>query len=247
MLAAAASFGGLKFRDVFTENSHSQPPAETTTSESTEQQSIPDSFDKSKYSLSEPGSPWWVVNKSHPLDPLGYAPKDLVVPDVRLRVPGNESMQLSKEPAAMVEEMFDDASIAGFDLMFSSGYRSYSYQVSLYGGYVKSMGQSEADKQSARPGYSEHQTGLAFDICNATDCDLVQSFGNSDMGKWVTENAHKYGFILRYPRGKQDITGYMYEPWHLRYIGKELAKEMHDKKIQTLEEFFSLPAAPDYL
>jgi D-alanyl-D-alanine carboxypeptidase len=114
-------------------------------------------FDKKQYSTSDPTSIWVVVNKKNALNPVSYKPSDLIVPSVTLRVPGNESMQVSKETANALEKMFGDAKNDGIKLMLASGYRSYTYQVNLYNGYVKTMGQAKADKTSARPGHSEHQ------------------------------------------------------------------------------------------
>lgn len=205
------------------------------------------SFDKTAYSIDDPASKWVVVNKQRPLDPKGYVPSDLVFPDVRLRVPGNESMQLRAETAQALQDMFAASSAEGIQLMLSSGYRSYNYQVNLYGGYVKSQGQAQADSQSARPGYSEHQTGFAADIrpINGT-CDLEACFGDTPEGKWIAANGHTFGFIIRYPEGSKATVGYEYEPWHLRYIGKEAAAEYTVTITPTLEDFFGLPPAPDY-
>lgn len=127
-----------------------------------------------------------------------------------------------------------DAKKAGLSLWICSGFRSYTYQNTLYNNYVARDGKAKADTYSARPGHSEHQTGLAMDINNASD-----SFNNTKEAKWIAENCYKYGFILRYPQGKQDITGYKYESWHVRYLGKELAKEVHDSGL-TLEEFLCI-------
>jgi D-alanyl-D-alanine carboxypeptidase len=204
-------------------------------------------FNASRYSLTDPASIWVVANKLRPLSTLSYAPNDLVTPHVPLRVPGNESMQLRKEASSALEAMFEASERDGAAMMLSSGYRSYSYQVSLYGGYVQKNGQAEADKVSARPGYSEHQTGLAADVEPADQqCDVEVCFADLPAGKWVAAHAWEYGFILRYPADKTAVTGYSYEPWHLRYVGKDLAKELHDTHTETLEEFFKLPAAPDY-
>lgn len=205
------------------------------------------SFDTSQFSIDNPASIWIVVNKQRSLTPKSYVPQDLVVPDVRLRVPGNESMQLRAETARALEEMFTTASADGIELMLSSGYRSYGYQSNLYGGYVKSQGQAQADTQSARPGYSEHQTGFAADIrpINGT-CDLEICFGDMPEGKWIAANGHRFGFIIRYPEGSKAIVGYEYEPWHVRYIGKEAAAEYTKTNTATLEDFFGLPPAPDY-
>ena len=204
-------------------------------------------FDKTKYSLTDPASIWIIVNKKHILNPKDYVPADLTVPDVPQRVPGNESMQMRKVTADALTQLFSGAKTSsGFNLMVSSGYRSFAYQTNLYGGYVKSMGQAQADKTSARPGYSEHQTGLAVDVeANTRNCELDVCFGATPEGKWVAANAYKYGFIIRYPEDKVGLTGYEYEPWHIRYVGVDLATEMHSKNIETLEEFFNVPGG-DY-
>ena len=127
-------------------------------------------------------------------------------------------------------------STAGIDLWITSGYRSYTMQQGLYNAYASRDGKEKADTYSARPGNSEHQTGLAFDIINASD-----SFNDTKEAKWLSDNAYVYGFILRYPQGKQGITGYKYESWHYRYVGKELAKILYNNgNWITLEEYFGL-------
>lgn len=204
-------------------------------------------FDKSQYSLSDPASIWIVVNKQRPLNPISFAPADLVVPSVPLRVPGNESMQVRQVIVPALEQLFQAAKLQGVPLMLSSGYRSYSYQVGLYNSYVKSRGTSGADQFSARPGHSEHQTGLAVDLEPLNQqCDVDQCFADLPAGQWLAANAYKYGFILRYPADKVSVTGYSYEPWHIRYVGTALSGQLHSQHIETLEEFFGLPAAPDY-
>lgn len=205
-------------------------------------------FNTHLYSTTKPESLWVIVNKHHPLNPKDYVPSDLVVPDVPLRVPGNATMQLRQETATALGNLFTAAKAAGYNLMLASGYRSYSYQVSLYNQYVSAQGQAKADTFSARPGYSEHQTGLAADI-EATNrvCEVDQCFAGTPEGKWVAENAYKYGFVIRYPNGEEGITGYEYEPWHIRYVGQQLSTEMHKQNIDTLEQFFKLAPAPSYL
>lgn len=204
-------------------------------------------FNKSLHSLTDPTSIWVIVNKQRPLNPPNYIPPDLVVPKVPLRVPGNDSMQVRNVIAAPMEQLFAAASAQHVPLMLSSGYRSYTYQTGLYNDYVNTSGQASADTFSARPGYSEHQTGLAFDVEPLDQqCDVDQCFANLPAGKWIAANAYKYGFILRYPADKIGVTGFMYEPWHLRYVGTALSTEMHKDHIETLEEFFGLPAAPHY-
>lgn len=197
--------------------------------------------------LDNPNSLQVVVNKQRPLNPTDFMPTDLTVPSVPLRVPGHESMQLREPAARALESMFADAKAQGLSLMVSSGFRSYAYQVGLYNGYVRSIGQAAADTQSARPGYSEHQTGLAVDVEPVSQqCELEACFADTPEGAWVAAHAHEYGFIIRYPQNKEAVTGYIFEPWHLRYVGREVAQAMHDNNIDTLETFFNLPPAPTY-
>jgi D-Ala-D-Ala carboxypeptidase. Metallo peptidase. MEROPS family M15B len=147
------------------------------------------------------------------------------------------------EAAAGLQKMFADYQAqTGDHFTVVSPYRSYSTQVRVYNGWVSRLGQAQADRQSARPGYSEHQTGLAVDV----DTAVNQSFGATPPGMWIAANSWQYGFIVRYPDGLEPVTGYEYEPWHLRFVGVELATEMHSTGIQTLEQFFGLPSAPDY-
>ena len=113
---------------------------------------------------------------------------------------------------------------------------------------VSSLGKDKADAQSARPGHSEHQTGLAADLASLpSTCELAQCFATTPQGMWLAANSWRFGYILRYPSDKTAVTGYIFEPWHYRYVGVELATEMHEKGISTMEEFFELPPAPDYL
>lgn len=199
------------------------------------------SFDKNMHSISSPDSIWVVVNKNRPL-PDGYEPSDLVVPSVRLRLDStNQQMKFRRAAAGALQEMFTAADRAGVTLVFGSGYRSAALQKQFYDNYVAQDGQAAADRYSARPGTSEHQTGLSFDATNLRgECHLETCFKNTPEGKWLAQNAYKYGFIIRYPDGKEAVTGYQYEPWHMRYVGKELAAEMHRQNIVTLEEFFDL-------
>ena len=126
------------------------------------------------------------------------------------------------------------ASLSGFSLPLVSGYRSYSRQQTIYNNYVSRYGQSSADTFSARPGHSEHQTGLAFDVGRIDD-----NFGDTPVGMWLKDNAHYYGFIIRYPKGKENITGYKYEPWHVRYVGVGVATDIYNRGI-TLEEYLGV-------
>ncbi len=133
-------------------------------------------------------------------------------------------------------QMKKDAQKEGLNLYISSGFRSYERQRSIYNNYVNTDGVKKADTYSAKAGHSEHQSGLAFDL-NTID----ESFANTKEGKWVSDNCYKYGLILRYPKGKENITGYMYESWHLRYVGKELAEKLYNNgKWITLEEYYGI-------
>jgi len=202
-------------------------------------------FDKSLFSLANPTSPWLVVNKQRPLNPKEYEPTDLRTPNMSVE---SAAMQVNSQTAAALEALDAAAKQAGINLIVASAYRSYDEQVRTYQSMVNGYGQTEADRQSARPGHSEHQTGWAVDLgtANDTSCRLEICFADTPEGKWLAANAYKFGFIIRYPEGKEHITGYSYEPWHLRYVGKELAEEMHRTGTATLEEFFGLPAAPTY-
>ncbi len=136
------------------------------------------------------------------------------------------------------QECFDKMAVQawedGYSLYIGSDYRSYDYQIEIYADYVRADGKKETDTYSARPGYSEHQTGLAID-CNTID----DAFGSTAESYWLQEHAHEYGFIIRYPQGKEDITGYKYEPWHIRYVGYKAAKYMYDNDL-CLEEYLGL-------
>ena len=146
---------------------------------------------------------------------------------------------LDREVMSAFNEMKSDASNLNLNIYIASGYRSYSYQERLYNNYTMVSGVSGADTYSARPGHSEHQTGLCFDLNSVDD-----SFFYTDEGKWINDNSFVYGFIIRYPKGKESITGYQYEPWHLRYVGKDLAKELYNNGDWiTLEEYFGISSS----
>jgi len=213
------------------------------------QASAPDTqkqFNKSQYSINDPTSIWAVVNKGRLL-PADYIPPDLVAPNVPLRLPASDpEMQIRSVAAAPLQQMFKAAKEQNLKLMVSSGYRSYNLQESLYRGYVSAQGQQKADSSSARPGHSEHQTGLALDVePSDRTCEVEPCFADTPEGKWLASNAYRYGFIIRYEKGQEELTGYEYEPWHLRYIGVELSQQIH-KTNQTLEQFFKLPKAKNY-
>ena len=151
-------------------------------------------------------------------------------------LPSTYGNGLTSETQNAFNKMKADASKLGLNLWLASGYRSYSFQKTIYNNYVNMDGQAAADTYSARAGHSEHQTGLAFDLNTITS-----EFAYTNEGKWVNNNCYKYGLILRYPKGKDNITGYMYEPWHLRYVGVELATKLYDNgNWITLEEYFGI-------
>ena len=171
-----------------------------------------------------------LVNKYNSLS-SNYVPKDLTTINAKYQWLGR-SNQLTKEAAKAFEKMCVAALKDNITILAGSGYRSYNYQKTLYNNYVARDGFAEAETFSARPGYSEHQTGLAMDITN--------KYGFIDKNDkeytWLVKNSYKYGFILRYPENKDEITGYMYEEWHYRYVGIETAKEVYDSNL-TYDEY----------
>lgn len=197
----------------------------------------PESFDKTTYSLDDPTSLWVVANKKRPLNPISYTPPDLV------SVAGGQ--RLRTEAATNLKQLITTAKNENLTLSPLSGYRSYATQQTVYANEVRAYGQATADTESARPGTSEHQTGLSIDV-GGGGCGIEDCFGATSEGKWLADNAYKFGFIIRYPEGKQGITGYRYEPWHIRFVGVDLATEMQKQGVLTLEEFFDLPPAPTY-
>lgn len=176
----------------------------------------------------------------HFMLPDGYAPNDLVRPKVPFSF-GDQSVEqalLRKEAAVALESMFSDAKKAGIQLYAVSGYRSFARQKSLFNAEVTQVGKKKAFEAVAVPGTSEHETGLAMDIgSRSTDFYLTQGFAQTKEGKWLAENADQYGFILRYPKGKETITAYEFEPWHYRYVGKKAARIIY-KHHWSLEEYF---------
>jgi D-alanyl-D-alanine carboxypeptidase len=199
-----------------------------------------------QFSLTDPASPWLVVNKHRPLAPADYVPADLVQPNVLLAVSG-EAALLNSTTAAAAEAMFAAAAQDGVSMTLASGYRSYGTQVATYNGYVAARGQADADTASARPGYSEHQTGWSFDIGDGGGaCGFQPCFADQPAAVWAKANGHRFGFVVRYPWMLHPVTGYYYEPWHLRYIGVEASTDMATRGISTVEEYFGVEAAPGY-
>ncbi|TDT57251.1 M15 family metallopeptidase [Fonticella tunisiensis] len=179
-----------------------------------------------------------LVNKRSYL-PANWEPSDLVKVNVLYKGKrGNNRMR--REAAEALNSLFAAAQKDGIILAAVSGFRSYEYQKSLFARHAAQLGETEARKISAYPGQSEHQTGLAMDVsCASLGYTLKESFGNTPEGKWLRSHAAEYGFIIRYPKGKESITGYSYEPWHIRYVGREAAEEIMSKNI-TLEEYIGM-------
>lgn len=203
-------------------------------------------FDKKLHSVDDADSLWVIVNKGRKL-PNSYEPSNLVIPNVPLRLNKNyPEMKLKKEAAINLEKMFDTAKKQGINLMLASAYRSYQSQVDVYNLYVETEGAKNAEISSAKPGHSEHQTGLGIDLSSTSrECEVQLCFADTREGKWLAKNSYKYGFIIRYQKDKENLTGYEYEPWHFRYVGKELANEVKNDG-ETLEQFFNLPIFTDY-
>jgi zinc D-Ala-D-Ala carboxypeptidase len=226
------------------------PPSRTTPAPATPATSTsrpsPAPLGKPRFSLNDPTSPWLVVNKHRPLVPADFAPADLMRPGVSATASG-EAALLNRTTAAAAEAMFTAAAQEGVVMVLASGYRSFATQASTYDGYVSARGKADADTASARPGYSEHQTGWAFDIADGGGaCGFQPCFADQPAAVWAKSNGHRFGFVVRYPWMFHAITGYYYEPWHLRYIGVEAATDMVRQGVHTLEEYFGVGAAPGY-
>ncbi|BDZ42611.1 hypothetical protein GCM10025865_19100 [Paraoerskovia sediminicola] len=190
----------------------------------------------------DPESTYVVVNKRRELDPVDYAPDTVAIggPDGGGRV-------LRADAAEAVEDLLAGVREAGMPMYARSAYRSYAEQRSTYSSWVSRLGKERADVESARAGYSEHQTGLAADLVPSTGpCRAYGCMAGTDQARWIEEHAYEYGLIVRFPEGAQDVTGYIHEPWHVRYVGKALAADMRDAGEPVLETYLGLPAAPDY-
>lgn len=195
--------------------------------------------DKPSEPEQQPDENGYLPNQTLPTEPTyinGILLANKIYPLPSTFAPGE-----NKEARQELDKMLATAKKQGFDFVAFSGYRSFDYQTTLYNNYVNRDGQAAADRYSARPGYSEHQTGLAFDIGERgkENLWLTEEFGETPGGQWLLTNAQDYGFILRFPKNKEDITGYMYESWHYRYVGVDVAKEIKKKDI-TLEEYLGV-------
>ena len=183
---------------------------------------------------------WKIANKSRAFANPRYQPSDLRPVSVPT-LPGRSQDERSLRAVLMpdLEKLVAAAWAAGVTLRVGSGYRSYATQASLFASYVRRHGEAAASRFSSRPGHSEHQSGLAVDFAGADQtCWVDDCFERTAAGKWLAAHAHEYGFILRYPKGKEKITGYQYEPWHFRYVGRKLAGALHQSGL-TMEEAWS--------
>ncbi len=160
--------------------------------------------------------------------------KGILLVNKKYHLPSNYNPGVDRAAYQALEKMQNDARGLGYNLTMVSGFRSYWTQQAIYNRNVQMDGEELANTYSAKPGESEHQSGLAFDVGAIDD-----NFGETPQGKWLHENCHKYGFILRYLKGKENITGYKYEPWHIRYVGVEVATKIYEKGI-TLEEYLGV-------
>lgn len=192
--------------------------------------------------VDSPDSITVIVNKLRPL-PADYEPDDLVELTPEL---GSGTHELREEAAEATLALFDAAQQEGLDLTVVSAYRSYAYQVELYDTYIQQYGTTLTQQMSARPGHSEHQTGLAIDVDAVEGAHtLKQSFGETPAGQWLADHAHEFGFVIRYMKDEHDYTGFQYEPWHLRYFGEQYAQHIVEHS-GVAERAFDLDPAPDY-
>lgn len=172
-------------------------------------------------------------------DGITYIDGILIV-NKEISLPKNYNPDVDATANEHLNTLIQNGNSEGLNLVLRSAFRSYDTQASLYQQYVARDGKKKADTYSAQPGHSEHQTGLAFDLGNTEGSDdFLESFEDTKEGQWLARHAHEYGFIIRYPKGKSDITGYQYEPWHLRYLGKETATKVYESGL-TLEEYLGL-------
>ena len=210
-----------------------EPTATPTDSPTPSPTSIP------RPNIQSASSLWVVVNKQRPLNPIRYVPKPLV---------NVNGVPLAKDAAAALRLMATDMKKAGGGtLWLNSGYRGFATQTQVHARQVARLGKAAGERLAARPGYSEHQTGLAADVSAiGQGCAIQVCFSKTKAGRWLAANSWQYGWILRYPDGQTRVTGYQFEPWHFRYVGVELATDYKAKGSKTLEAFWNLPPAPNY-
>lgn len=194
----------------------------------------------------DPSSITVFVNKEYAL-PKDYKPEKLVTPDVVFNlITYDERTLMRPEAATALEKLFDAAKRDGIILYGISGYRSYQRQYGIFTNNIVHKGKTYTLRYSAVPGTSEHQTGLSIDVsAKSLDYKLSANFASSPEGIWLAKNAHNYGYIIRYPKGNEQITGYAYEPWHIRYVGKGLAGYLYENNL-TLEEYYNYTPSPGF-
>ena len=198
------------------------------------------------YSLTN--SIWALISKTHPIS-IDYVPELLKIPDVATRTDkSDDERSVRSDIETSLKDMFTAANNTGNQLMIGSGYRSAALQQIYLNSAASSVGITAANQSIALPGQSEHQTGLAVDISTVSrNCYLDTCFADTSDGQWLVYNSYKYGFILRYPSGKESITGYQYEPWHFRYVGIDLATALHNSGLTLDEAWPYLQTADDTL
>ncbi|QRG86738.1 M15 family metallopeptidase [Bulleidia sp. zg-1006] len=204
-------------------------PEQKNTTTNTQKKTLPQA-------LTEANSITVLVDKTHGL-PKDYVPSDLSSPYLNSTA---DVIQLRKEAANQAKAMFEASKKDKVPMFITAGYRNYDQQKDYYENRVNLLGEEEANKTTASAGFSENQTGLALDITDKADGHNTVKFAETSTYKWLVENAHKYGFILRYPNHKEKITGYTYMPWHWRYVGSDVAKKMVKEGgvDLTFEEYF---------
>lgn len=196
-------------------------------------------LDLGTHSTSDPASPWVIVNKQHPID-RAYVPADLVTV-------GEAQVRADVEPD--LRAMLDAAKAAGVAVVTSSGYRSYEDQAAARRSIEARRGFAHAERYSARPGFSEHQTGLALDVDSGSQpsCNYQTCFARTPEGVWLAEHAAEFGFVVRYTEANSAVTGYAPEGWHLRWVGRELTTHLRESGIGSLEEAFGVAGGAEYL
>jgi len=206
-------------------------PAPTRIVDATPRAASAPAFDRTRHSTTDARSTWVVVNKKHAVAP-GYRPDVALV----------RGYQVATPVARPLTDLLEAGDRRGLGFKIASAFRSYGYQEGVYADTVAMRGQAAADRVSARPGHSEHQTGLAVDLVTPASpgCDFDACFARTPGGRWLARNAWRFGFVIRYQAGDRAVTGYAPEPWHLRYVGVPLAAELRRTGIATLEEFFGI-------
>lgn len=240
LLLATGSAVWWSMRSQNTASQQTQPPGITVKEEEKKTQlTLPgaDPIAPLVEDYNDPASLWAVVNKDYPLSKQDYRPTDLTLMTNKSRTDkGNDERSIRAVVVADFNDLIAAANAAGYDLIIGSGFRSYNLQATYHNNLVRLYGEEAANQTSAKPGQSEHQTGLAADITlRSMECYISTCFGDTPAGKWLAAHAVEYGFIIRYPAEKTEITKYEYEPWHIRYVGKPLAKALKQSGL-TLDE-----------